>query len=123
MTFEKIIVIEKVTDGSCSFCLQPETLNHVVAGYKTCLDEKRHSWHHDSVLLFIAKTLSSVSSYCIYADLISFASPSVTTDTENQPDYILRLTGENDFRELYIIELTVGFKTNLQKNSLRKEAK
>ena len=45
------------------------------------------------------------------------------TDTENRPDCILRLTGENDSRELYIIELTVGFETNLQKNSLRKEAK
>ena len=45
------------------------------------------------------------------------------TDTKSRPDCILRLNGETDSRELYIIELTVGFETNLQKNSLRKEAK
>ena len=67
--------------------------------------------------------LSSVSNYCIYADLIGFDSPLIVTDTENRPDCILRLTGEHDPRELYIIELTVGFKTSLQKNTPRKEAK
>ena len=113
---------KKVTDNSCSFCLQPETLNHVVAGCKTYLDEKRYNWRHDSVL-FMAKTLSFVSNYCIYADLIGFDSPSIVTDNENRLDCILRLTGEHDSRELYIIELTVGFETNLQKNALRKEAK
>ena len=67
--------------------------------------------------------MSSVSNYCIYADLIGFDSPSIMTDTENRPDCILRLTGEHGSRELYIIELTVGFETNLQKNALRKKAK
>ena len=57
----------------------------------------------------------------IYADLIGFDSPSIVTDTENRPDCKLKLTGEHDSGELYIIELTVGFETNLQKNSLRKE--
>ena len=103
--------------------MQPGTLNHVVAGCKTYLDKKRYNWRHDSVLHFIAKTLSSVSNCCIYADLIGFDSPSIVTDTENRPDCILRLTGEHDSRELYIIKLTVGFETNLQKNALRKEAK
>ena len=105
------------------FCLQPETLHHIVAECKTYLNEKRYNWRHDSILLFIAKTLSFVSNYCIYADLIGFDSPSIVTDTENRPDCILRLTKEHDSRELYIIELTVWFETNLQKNSLRKEAK
>ena len=98
-------------------------MNHIVAGYKTYLNEKRYDWRHDSVLTFIAKILSSVSNYYIYADLIGFDSPSFVTDTENRPDCILRLIGEHDSRELYIIELTVGFETNLQKNALRKEAK
>ena len=98
-------------------------MNHVVAGCKTYLDEKCCDWSHDSVLLFIAKTLSYVSNYCIYADLIGFDSPSIVTDTENRPDCILRLTGEHDCREQNITEPTVGFETNLQKNALRKEAK
>ena len=83
-------------------------------------NEKRFNWCHGSVLLYIAL---SVSNYCIYADLIGFDSPSIVTDTENRPDCILRLTGERDSKELYIIELTVGFETNLKKNALRKEAK
>ena len=103
--------------------MQPETLNHVVAGCKTYFDEKRYNWRHDSVLLLIAKTLSSVSNYSLYADLNGFDSPSIVTDNENRPDCILRLAGDQDSRELYIIELTVGFETNLQKNALRKEAK
>ena len=81
---------KKVTNSSCNFCLQPETLNHVIAGCKTYLDTKHYKWSHDSVLLFIAKTLSSVLNYCIYADLNGFNSPSIVTDDENRPDCILR---------------------------------
>ena len=89
---ENLYLWKKVTDSSCNFCLQPETLNHVVARCKTYLDEKRYNWRHDSVLLLIAKTLPSVSNYCIYADLNGFDSPSIVTDNENRPDCILRLT-------------------------------
>ena len=74
-----------VTGSSGSFCLQPETLNHVVAGCKTCLDEKHCNWRHESVLLFLTKSLSSVSNYCIYADPIGFDSPSIVTGAENRP--------------------------------------
>ena len=103
--------MEKINHSSCSVCLQPETLNHVVAGCKTYLDKKRYNWRHDSVLLFMAKTLPSLPDYCIYADRINFDSPSILTDTENQPDCILRLTGENDFRELHIyMNLLLGSK-------------
>ena len=59
----------------------------------------------------------------IYANLIGIDSPSIVIDTGNRLDCILRLTGEIGSRELYIIELTVGFETNLQKNTLRKDAK
>ena len=42
----------------CSFCLNPESLLHVVAGCQQYLD--RFTWRHDSILNFIAKSLQPV---------------------------------------------------------------
>ena len=39
----------------CSFCLNPESLLHVVAGCQQYLN--RSTWRHDSILNFIAKSL------------------------------------------------------------------
>ncbi len=55
----------------------------------------------------------------MYVDLPGFISPSVITGDELGPD--LLLTIENKI--LYILELTVGFETNLKTNSDRKHEK
>jgi hypothetical protein len=55
----------------------------------------------------------------MYVDLPGFISPSVITGDELRPD--LLLTIENKI--LYILELTVGFETNLKTNSDRKHEK
>ena len=55
----------------------------------------------------------------MYVDLPGFISPSVITGNELRPD--LLLTIENKI--LYILELTVGFETNLKTNSDRKHEK
>jgi hypothetical protein len=55
----------------------------------------------------------------MYLDLPGFISPSVITGDELRPD--LLLTIENKI--LYILELTVGFETNLKTNSDRKHEK
>ncbi len=55
----------------------------------------------------------------IYVDLPGFISPSVITGDELRPD--LLLTIENKI--VYILELTVGFETNLKTNSDRKHEK
>ncbi|CAH3166817.1 unnamed protein product [Porites lobata] len=68
----------------CSFCLNPESLLHVVAGCQQELD--RFTWRHDSILNFIAKSL--------------------------QPS-----------KCLYVLELTVGFESNLNNNAVRKKEK
>ena len=39
----------------CSFCLNPESLLHVVTGCQQYLN--RSTWRHDSILNFIAKSL------------------------------------------------------------------
>lgn len=63
----------------CSFCLNPESLLHVVAGCQQCLD--RFTWRHDSILNFIAKSLQPVInvSSSIYPNVTGFLNPSIIT--------------------------------------------
>ena len=62
----------------CSFCLNPESLLHVVAGCQQYLD--RFTWRHDSILNFIAKSLQPVINVhsSLYADVNGFLNPSIT---------------------------------------------
>ena len=59
------------------------------------------------------------SSLTVYADLPSFLSPCLITGDSLRPDLLL-LTED---KILYILELTIGFETNIQINSNRKAAK
>ena len=104
------------TSGCCK-CLAPETLLHVVAGCQSYLD--RFTWRDDSILNFLATCLQTVNSSCLYADLPGYKAPSVLTGDVYRPDLILQTSNEC----LYVVELTVGFESNLQKNSERKEGK
>ena len=45
---------------ACSFCLQSETLQHIVSSYKSYLDDGRYTWRHNSVLSYLAKSMSSI---------------------------------------------------------------
>ena len=99
--------------------LQSETLQHVVSSCKSYLDEGRYTWRHISVLLFLASTFSSLKQCTVYADLPSFLSPCLITGDSLRPDLLLLI----DEKILYILELTLGFETNIQNNSDRKAAK
>ena len=105
-------------DSRCTFCKEHETLSHVIAGCKEYLDQGRYTWRHNSVLSFIARTLSSVKDVSLYVDLDGWESPCVITGMELRPD-LLAVKGAT----LYIMELTVGFEANIEKNAARKEAK
>ena len=105
--------------SECLFCLNPESLLHVVAGCKTYLNEGRFTWRHDSVLNFIASILKSVNHSNLYADLPSYISPSVLTGDELRPDLLITL----EDKCIYILELTVGFESNLLTNATRKRQK
>ena len=61
----------------CSFCLNPESLLHAVAGCQQYLD--RFTWRHDSILNFIAKSLQPVINVhsSLYADVNGFLNPSI----------------------------------------------
>ena len=45
--------------SDCSFCLQPESLLHIVAGCKTYLNQGRSTWRHNTALRFLAQTFQS----------------------------------------------------------------
>ena len=107
------------TTSDCSFCLQPESLLHVVAGCKTYLNEGFFTWRHNSALKFLAQTLQSIRSAKLYVDLPGYLSPCIIAGGKLRPD-ILFSTADN---VLYIIELTVGFETNLNINASRRKLK
>ena len=104
--------------SDCSFCLISETLLHV-AGCKTYLEEGRYTWRHNSALHFIASTMKDIKDTSLFFDLPGFLSPCIITGEQFRPD--MHLSTANNI--LCIIELTVGFETNIDKNASRKNEK
>ena len=102
---------------ACPLCHSNQTLGRVVAGCKSSLDQGRYTWRHDFFLNIIANTLSR---FCknVYADLSSFASPCIVTGDQERPDIVLVQQ-----KVVTIIELTIGFETNMEGNSARKREK
>ena len=91
----------------------------MISSCKCYFEERRYTWRHNSVLLYLANTFSSLSPCKVYADFPSFTSPCLITGDSLRPD--LLLVTENSV--LYILELTLGFETNMQVNSTRKANK
>ena len=105
--------------ADCSFCLRPDSLLHIVAGCKAYLNEGRFIWCHSSALLFIANSRQSIISSTLYVDLPGFLSPCIVTGDAFSPDLIPVKAD----RRLLVLELTVGFETNLNINAQRKRDK
>ena len=79
---------------------------------------ERFTWRHNSVLNFIASSLKQIGNTTLYADLDDFANPSIITGDNYRPDLVVKTSGT-----LFILELTVGFESNLINNVKRKQAK
>ena len=101
------------------FCFLPETHLHVVAGCKTYLEQGRYIWRHNSILNFLATSLKAVNESTIYADIPCFLSPTIITGEILRPDLLFKIN--NNY--LYILELYVGFESNLETNATRKQSK
>lgn len=101
---------------------KPQTLGHVISGpCDAALHEGRFTWRHDSIVLCIARMLASINqSNTVYADTQDklFPSPSTITGDDLRPDIVLVKDSS-----VYILELTVGFETNLERNAIRKREK
>ena len=108
----------KSEDARCTRCQETETLMHTVAGCKVYLEEKRYTWRHDSVLNYIAKSLSALQGCQLFADLDAWMSPCTITGQDHRPD-LLVVKGS----KLYVLELTVDFESNIEINRDRKQRK
>ena len=106
----------RVTSSLCTACTNPQTLGHVMGGCKVHLKEKRYNYRHDSVLLNVIKVLDTCDGIDLYGDLPTYKNPSIVTGDNFRPDIVF--LKEN---KLYIIELTVGFETNIEINTQNKE--
>ena len=71
------------------------------------------------VFNFVAASLPYVKGATLFVDLLSLPSPSVITGDTLRPGLLL----ETADKILYILELTIGFETNVKCNAERKEAK
>ena len=91
--------------SACYFCLKTETLQHVVSSCTDYLEKGGYTWCHNSVLLFLAKTLSSLPNCSIYADLPLFLSPILETGDSLRPE--IAFVTENSL--LYVIELKAKY--------------
>ena len=105
--------------GKCDICDSIQTLGHVVGGCITSLNEKRYNGRHDSILSVISNFVNSTRNIDFYCDMEGYINPSVITRTENRPDMIVIL---NEFT-IFVLELTVGFETNIEINIKRKWVK
>ena len=101
-----------LSNSDCSFCLNPETLLHVVAVCQAYLP--RFTWRHDSVLNFIAQTLQPVKNSNLFVDLPGYNSPSIVTGDTFRPDLLLSINSDC----LYILELSVGYMSLISKQML-----
>jgi len=81
------------------------------------LEQGRYTWRHNTVLKFLAQILPSLQPSKLYVDLPGYLSPSILTGESLRPDMLLSI----EDKCFYIIKLTVGFETNLERNSQRKQ--
>jgi len=103
----------------CIVCHERQTLGHVIGGCQVALHEKRYNWRHDSILLNIAKVLNPLPNTTVYCDIDDqYPNPSMISGEEYRPDIIVKQNNK-----IIIIELTVGFETNIEKNFQRKTQK
>ena len=68
---------------------------------------------------FWQKTLSTLRNSSLYANLPSFLSPYLITGDSHRPDLVF----VTEDRTLYMLELTIGFESNIVENITRKAKK
>ena len=100
-------------------CDGNQTLGQVLGGCKTALDEKRYNWRYDSILAVLLNFIKRAKNIKIHYDIEGYMNPSVITEEENRPDVIVT---QNE-STIFVLELTVGFETNIDPNTKRKANK
>ena len=102
----------RVESAKCLFCNNIQTLGHIIGGCNLFLEEGRYNFRHDSILLNILKLIQPKENRSIYGDVPGYQNPSIITGVDYRPDIII-----TESRNIKVLELTVGFETNMQKNT------
>ena len=90
-----------------------------MGGCKTALDEKWHNCRHVSILAVLSNFIKTAKNIKIHCDIEGYRNPSVITGAENRSDIIV-IQNEST---IFVIELTVGFETNIDLKMKRKASK
>ena len=106
----------RVASPRCQSSNNPQTLGHVMGSCNVHLNEGRYNYRHNSVLLNLVKSITETEGIVIYADLEGYKNPGIVTGDEYRPDLVVI----KDTKEVFLVELTVGFETNIEKNSENK---
>ena len=77
------------------------------------------TWRHESALNFFASTFQYLNQCTFYVDLPQYLSPPLVTGDDLRPDMLISFPSNT----LYVLELSVGFETNLDNNASRKFTK
>ena len=118
-TNKNLLLWKKEHTSQCFACSNEQTLGHVVRGCNSHLIEGRFNWRHDSILVNLANSLKVYRDVQLYVDNNNFRSPSIITGDDQRPD-LLVIDKRNS---IYVLELTVGFEPNIEKNGKRKNDK
>ena len=118
-TNENLLLWKKKHTSQCFACGNEQTLGHAVGRCNSHLREGRFNWRHDSILVNLANSLKVYSDVQLYVDNDNVRSPSVITGDDQRPDLLL-IDKKNN---MYVLELTVGFEPNIEKNAKRKNDK
>ena len=117
-TSKIILLWGKVSNSLCKFCLDTQTLQHMVSGCKTALSELRYNWRQNSIIANLMKELKKLTKnttgftfrYC----WLQVTNKNHWTFTTTQHCYCWR-------KKIYVIELTVGFEMRITINAERKK--
>ena len=90
-----------------------------MGGCKTVLDQKRYNWRHDSILAVLLDFIKIAKNKKMHCDIEGYMNPPVIIGEENRPDMIVT---QNE-STIFVLELTVGFETNIDLNTKRKANK
>ena len=90
-----------------------------MGGCKTALHENRYNWRHDLILAVLLNFIKTAKTIKIHCDIEVHMNPSVITGEENLPNMIVTQHEST----VFVLELSVGFETNIDLNTKRKANK
>ena len=125
-TFTNLNTWGKRNNTKCNFCVNKETLHHILNNCSTFLTQGRYTWRHNSILATIVKHLKDNipdnTSVKLYADIPGWSINSGTIPpnillTSQRPDLVIV---NNAKKLIHVVELTIPFERNIASAHNRK---